>query len=88
MAKRLRGWQLEMESGRRPVPKKSALEKVPQSGLANKLLGLWAHGILSAVMVRDLADLAIQDGASHPELLALAKAGDGVHNLEMHTGRS
>lgn len=75
MAKRLRGWQLEMESGRRPLPKKSALEKVPQSGLANKLLGLWAHGILSAVMVRDLADLAIQDGASHPELLALAKAG-------------
>ena len=27
-------------------------------------------------MIRDLADLAIQEGASHPELLALGKAGN------------
>ena len=62
---------MEMESGRVPVPalgkaKKQALEKAggPQSKLA-KLLGLWAHGMLSAAMIRELADLAIQDGAEH-----------------------
>ena len=45
--KRLRGWQMEMESGR----KRQALEKAPglerpedsQSGLANKLLHLWSN---------------------------------------------
>ena len=46
-----------------------------QSFLATKLLSLWAHGTLSAVMIRQLAHLATLDGASHSELLALAKAG-------------
>ena len=75
-----------MESGRVPVvtKRKKALEeakalekaeKTPQSGLANKLLGLWAQGLLSAVMIRELADLALQDGASHEDLVSLAKAG-------------
>ena len=64
MAKRLRGWELEMESGRRPGTAKAskALEKAPkekQSALANKLLLLWAKGLLSATLIRELADLAI-----------------------------
>ena len=78
MAKRLRGWQMEMESGRVShatlATKKEEEEK--ESPMANKLLSLWAHGSLSAKMIRDLADLAIQEGASHPELLALGKAGN------------
>ena len=69
MAKRLRGWELEMESGSVPV-NKAALEKAPggQSGLASKLLQLWATGILSATLVQTLAELALQDGANHPAL--------------------
>ena len=81
MAKRLRGWQLEMETGRRaPAAKASkALEKaVPeeQSALANRLLLLWAKGTLSATLVREIADLAIQDGAQHQDLVAIAQAGN------------
>ena len=83
---------MEMESGRLPVPalgkaKKQALEKAggPQSKLANKLLGLWAHGMLSAAMIRELADLAIQDGAEHPDLLSLAQTGSwGTHKGNCH----
>ena len=83
---------MEMESGRVPVPalgkaKKQALEKAggPQSKLANKLLGLWAHGMLSAAMIRGLADLAIQDGAEHPDLLSLAQTGSwGTHKGNCH----
>lgn len=76
MAKRLRGWQLEHQSGRRPASKAICLEKenVPQSALANKLLGLWAQGILSATLIREIADLALQDGANHSDLQSLAQA--------------
>ena len=75
--KRLRGWQLEMESGRpskATTLEKDTLEK--ESALGNKLLSLWAHGTLSAVMVRELAHLAIQDGAKGEDLHCMAKAGD------------
>ena len=54
----------------RDLPNKS------QSALANKLLLLWATGSLSAVMIRELAHLAILDGACHSELYALSKAGN------------
>lgn len=81
MAKRLRGWQLEMESGRTKTAKASkALEKadgcVAESKLANKLLFLWARGQLSASLIRELADGALQDGADHKDLVALAQAGN------------
>ena len=75
--KRLRGWQLEMESGRpskATTLEKDTLEK--ESALGTKLLRLWAHGTLSAVMVRELAHLAIQDGAKGEDLHCMAKAGD------------
>ena len=64
-----------MESGR--VPANKALEKAPQgqSGLASKLLHLWATGILSACLVQTLAELAMMDGASHPELVQMASTG-------------
>ncbi len=80
MAKRLRGWQMEMGPGRvshATLAKKTEEEEEEEAKeppMANKLLSPWAHGSLSAKMLRDLADLAIQEGASHPELLALAKA--------------
>ena len=77
MAKRLRGWQMELESGRIP-DRNSSKQELPwkRQSLANKLLMLWAHGLLSAVMIRELADLAIADGASHPDLVALAPTGN------------
>ena len=70
-----------MESGRRPGTAKAskALEKAPkekQSALANKLLLLWAKGLLSATLIRELADLAIQDGAKHQDLVAIAQTGN------------
>ena len=82
MAKRLRGWELQMESGViNPPPKKStkALEKAPgekESMLGNKLLMLWATGVLPATLIRELADLAMQDGADHKDLIAIAKTGN------------
>jgi hypothetical protein len=78
--KRLRGWQLEKESGRKKVAleKAQGLEKPagPQSGLANLLLHLWSSGILSATMVRQVAHLAMEAGASHNDLQKLASAGN------------
>ena len=57
-----------------------ALEKaegcVAESNLANKLLFLWARGRLSATLVRELADCAIQDGAVHQDLVAIAQTGN------------
>lgn len=47
-----------------------------ESALATKLLSLWAHGLLSATVIRELAHLALLDGANHDELVALAKAGN------------
>ena len=70
-----------MQSGRRPATAKAskALEKAPedqQSPLANKLVLLWAKGVLSATLVREIADLAIQDGAKHQDLVAIAQTGN------------
>ena len=49
---------------------------VAESILANKLLFLWARGQLSATLIRELADCAIQDGASH----TIAQTGNwGAH---------
>ena len=68
-----------MESGISQQAKASkALEKaegLPESNLANKLLFLWARGQLSATLVRELADCAIQDGAVHEDLVAIAQTG-------------
>ena len=92
--KRLRGWQLEMASGRPSKAKasekdtleKDTLEKA--SALGNKLLSLWAHGALSAVLVRELAHLAMQDGVKGDDLHCMAKAGDWVVAQATATGTS
>ena len=81
MTKRLRGWQLEYESGKAPKARASkALEKadgsVAESALANKLLNLWAKGVLSATLLQSLAASAIQDGAQHQDLVAIAQTGN------------
>ena len=97
MAKRLRGWQMEMESGRQKTSKPSVLEKTqqalekatkPQSGLASRLLHLWATGVLSAIMVRELAQLALSDGADHAELIKLAECANWGATQGTHTDRS
>ena len=76
---------MEMESGRQKTSKPSVLEKTqqalekatkPQSGLASRLLHLWATGVLSAIMVRELAQLALSDGADHAELIKLAECAN------------
>ena len=60
------------------LEKAQGLEKPagPQSGLANLLLHLWSSGILSATMVRQVAHLAMEAGASHNDLQKLASAGN------------
>jgi hypothetical protein len=75
--KRLRGWALqkEMAEDESANPSSSSSSK-PESALATKLLSLWAHGLLAATAIRELAHLAILDGADHHELAALAKAGN------------
>ena len=73
--KRLRGWQLEKATN---IRKKPTLEKGSTSNtskLATALLSLWAHGKISAVTCRCLAECATLDGCQHPEICSLAKAG-------------
>ena len=74
-AKRLRGWTLEKETGQGASSSSKTPPVKSQSALADKLLFLWSTGALSAVMIRELAHLAILDGAQHPDLYALSKAG-------------
>ena len=91
--KRLRGWSLQKEIDNvipceREVSSSSSSKAF--SPLANKLLTLWAHGTLSAVMIREIAHLAMLDGAQHPDLYGIAKTGNfgqqhgNVHRDLMH----
>ena len=73
--KRLRGWALEKEMLENKSTSASSSSRA-ESALATKLLSLWSHGLLAATTIRELAHLSILDGASHPELAALAKAGN------------
>ena len=89
MAKRVRGLQLEGETGSAPLKsmKKDPLAKGngQQSQLANKLLALWSHGLLSATLCQEIAALAMEDGAQHDELWQLANCGTyGVHKGNIH----
>ena len=91
-AKRLRGWSLQKEiETKNPCERASAsfASKSP-SQLGTKLLSLWAHGTLSAVMVQQIAHLALLDGASHNDLYIISKTGNfgqltgNVHTDLMH----
>ena len=91
--KRLRGWSLQKEIDNViPCEKEvsSSSSSKAFSPLANKLLTLWAHGTLSAVMIREIAHLAMLDGAQHPDLYGIAKTGNfgqqhgNVHRDLMH----
>ena len=90
MAKRVRGLELESETGCAPLKsmKQHTLakgSKGSQSQLANKLLALWSHGLISASLCQELADLAMQDGAQHDELYALASTGNhGMYKGNIH----
>ena len=72
--KRLRGWRKEVAYLETPAAE--AASAPGTSRLASKLLSLWAHGLLSAAMVQELAYFATLDGAAHTELVTLAKAGN------------
>ena len=92
-AKRLRGWQLEYESGRAPKARDSkALEKahgaVAESALVNKLLNLWAKGALSATLLQSLATSTIQDGVQHQDLVAIAQTGNWGYSLGIAIDKS
>ena len=92
-AKRLRGWQLEYESGRAPKARDSkALEKahgaVAESALVNKLLNLWAKGALSATLLQSLATSTIQDGVQHQDLVAIAQTGNWGSSLGIAIDKS
>lgn len=51
-----------------------------QSCLVTKLLLMWSSGGISAVQIQEIAMAALLDGASHPELAALAETGTcGTH---------
>jgi hypothetical protein len=76
MSKRLRGWALEKEMDTAAAPSSSSAGLIAESPLATKLLCLWAHGLLAAVVIQELAHLAILEGAQHPELAQLAKCGN------------
>ena len=73
---------MEMETGRKKIVKNEEPTSNSHSGLATKLLHLWSSGLLSAVLVRELADLAPQE---HAELIKLAEAGAwGAHTGNAH----
>ena len=73
---------MEMETGRKKIVKNEEPTSNSHSGLATKLLHLWSSGLLSAVLVRELADLALQE---HAELIKLAEAGAwGAHTGNAH----
>ena len=56
-----------------------------QSQLANKLVALWCHGLITATLCQELAALAMQDGAQNDELWALASTGNhGMHKGNLH----
>ena len=81
MAKRLRGHQKALQLGRAEKQPCKRQKGPDQSALATELLSLWGHGHLSAVRCRDWRMhpcLMVQDGASHSEIVAQAKAGN-VH---------
>ena len=56
-----------------------------QSQLANKLVAPWSHGLITATLCQEPAALAMQDGAQHDELWALASTGNhGMHKGNIH----
>lgn len=72
--KKLRGSKRLLEYGlAEQAPPKARQEK---SFLAEKLISLWAHGLLSAAGVQEIAHCALQDGASKEFLQVLAKTGN------------
>ena len=79
-AKRIRGWTLDKEKHDALHVPQASKEFGDQSALGTKLLHLWAAGNLSATACRELAHLAIMDGATHPELYTLANCGQAGAN--------
>jgi len=72
--KALRGPALQKALADSSNSRPPSLER--DSALANKLLSLWAHGQMPATLVRELAHLAMLDGAQHADLQRMAKCGD------------
>ena len=71
-AKRIRGCAKEMPAEDTLLTKGEA----GTNALADRLLSLWCHGHLSAVLIQELALLASLGGAEHPDLALIGKAGN------------
>ena len=72
--KRLRGYQLDIETGK-AFQKDPKVLKRGQSQLATKLLTLWSQGKLSASCIQELAHLTTLED-ENPEIKQLAKSGN------------
>ena len=69
--KKLRGWKLEVETGKAWKSKKlNGGEERLEKHLATS--ALWSA---RATMIRELASLAVFDGARHQHLIEIAQAG-------------
>ena len=71
--KRLRGAALEQAMIEKPAA--PTVFEVEHSALATRLLLLWSQGTLSAIAIREIAHLAILDGAVHTDLALIANTG-------------
>ena len=77
--KRLKGWKLD-QSRKHPCEKDEKLEPNKSSPLCTRLLELWSLGKISAVQAAEIAHLAILEGSSSAETMALAKCGNFGQN--------
>ena len=90
MDKRMEGWELQcatfsVERFDRMARRGGAAQRVweaeshgedhPDSALVERLLELWAWGILSAPLTQWLAEGTVLDGNSRPDVVALASVG-------------
>ena len=78
MGPRLEAWK---ESKKRRMIDKSEKAKIKKpSVMARYLLEAWGFGLKSAKVVQKEAAMAVADGATHEDLLMLAKLGQAVHD--------
>ena len=74
----LQAWQDKKK--RRMIDKKEKAKINTPSVMARYLLEAWGFGLKSANMVQKEAAMAVADGATHEDLLALAQLGNAVHD--------
>ena len=81
MQARRKTWPSSLRHGRkkkRRMVDKATIHK--PSVMARYLLESWGFGLKSARTVQKEAAMAVADGATHEELMALAQLGNAVHD--------